>query len=95
MEERGLGPEELTVRVYGAWKAVGEPVEGDGVQDLVQGWRLVGPLEEFLTYPAVAVKQDQVIICGVIWLTYQASNATGLDESTRPIVEGLVPCSRA
>lgn len=28
-------------------------------------------------------------------LTYQASSATGLLDSTRPIVAGRVPCSRA
>jgi len=48
MEEGGFGAEELAVGEDGAGEGFGEPVEGYGVEDLVDGRGGVGPLDEFL-----------------------------------------------
>ena len=51
VKEGGFGAEELAVGKDGAREGLGEPVEGDGVEDLVERRRFVGPLDELLSDP--------------------------------------------
>lgn len=51
MEELRDRAEELAVAVDSSWEGVSEPVEGDAVEDFVEGWGRVGPLLEFLADP--------------------------------------------
>jgi hypothetical protein len=52
VEKRWVCAEELAVRVNGSWEGVGEPVEGDGVEEFVWGGRGGGPGLEFFSDPA-------------------------------------------
>ena len=53
-DERGLFAvrrEERSVRVYGAGESLGEPVQGDVGQDVIDGGSGIAPFEELLANP--------------------------------------------
>lgn len=93
MEELRWVVEELTVAVNCSWEGLGEPIQSHAVQNVVERWSLIRPLNKFLTNPdsVVSVSTSQALH----GYGYQASNPIGLLDKTRPIVAGRVPWKRA
>lgn len=91
-----IGTEELSIGIDRACEGVREPIQSHTVQDLIEIWFLVGPLQELLANPGYHACQLSAVNsersrCA----TNHINNANGDVESNNPIVAGRCPCSRA
>jgi len=87
--------EECAVWVYGAGESLREPVQGDVSQDVIDGGGGVTPFDEFLANPRNGALGDSSESVRTRVGSYHANRASGLEDSTRPIVLGRLACSMA
>jgi hypothetical protein len=90
-----FGREECAVWINGAGESLGKPVQRDVGQDVIDGGGGVAPFDEFLTNPRNGALGDSSASVRTRVDSYHANRASGLEDSTRPIVLGRLACSNA